>query len=342
MGYPTCHPDAPPLSDRLTLLRLRAQLAACDAGPLSSAFGTTLHGALGRALKLAVCSFPDPEHRPCPGCPALARCPYPGLFEPQPDKDAGRSGGTPPPALLLAPYGPTPTRVAIGTTLAMDLALVGTATVALPLVLAVLERMVAAGLGPARLPFTVVRVDALDAHGRATAAVQIGPRLSGQAPEPIRSAAWFVHADQGAPPGRVLLRVTTRMRLQHEGLASRQPPAFVDLARALVRRADALARAHGGEAGPFPDPRRWLAAAGQIRLAEAAIRWEAHQRRSASTGHTMPLDGFVGTLAYEGPPEVLGVFLPLLALGEAIGVGRGCSFGNGRYQREHTSGRRAT
>jgi hypothetical protein len=328
MPYLASLPDAPPLSDRLSLLRLRATLAACAEGPLPTAFGTTLHGALGRALKLTACAFPDPARRPCEGCHLLDRCPYPRLFEPRHHPHRGQ---TPPPALLLAPAATTPGRLTPGATLQIELALVGRAAHALPLVLVVLGQMVEAGLGPLRVPCTIIRVDALDAAGAPCEAVQIGARIDGRMPAPLPWSAWEGRASAMTGAGAASVRVRTRVRLQREGAVTRRPPSFVELARALVRRADALARAHCGEADPFPDPQGWLRAAESVRLAESRLVWQQHERRSASTGHAMPLDGFVGALTYAAEPEVLAPFWPLLCLGEAIGIGRGCSFGNGRY-----------
>jgi hypothetical protein len=321
--------DGPPLSDRLDLLWLRATLAACATGPLPPAFGATVHGALGRALKLTACAFPDPAAQPCGGCHLLERCPYPRLFEPQ---HHPHSGSVPPPALLVAPAAAIPRQVAPGSSITIDFVLAGRGVHALPLLLVVLGRMAEAGFGPRRVPCTVVRVDTLDAAGRPATPVQIGGRIRGQAPPPIPAAAWQARAAAFGGAGGLRLQLRSRLRLQRDGGVDRRPPAFVELVRALVRRADALARAHGGETDAFPDPRRWLDAAEAVRLADARLVWHAHQRRSASTGHVMPLDGFAGVLTYSAAPGALAPFWPLLLLGEAIGLGRGCSFGNGRYQ----------
>jgi hypothetical protein len=176
-----------------------------------------------------------------------------------------------------------------------------------------------------------VRVETLDAAGKPGAALQVAGELRGRQPEPLPARAWLARGHALPASGTLALRVSTRMRLQHEGAVRRAAPPFVDLARALVRRADAIARAYCGETDPFPDPRPWLSAAESVTVRAARLTWHAHERRSASTGHRMPLDGFTGTLEYAGAPDTLAAFLPLLALGEALGVGRGCSFGNGRY-----------
>lgn len=329
MAYLQMSTDTPPLSDRLALLRLRAALAVRGEGTLPVAFGTTLHGAFGRALKLGVCAFPDPLERPCATCPLRESCAYPRLFEPPP---RSRGGGAPPPAVGLAPAPATPRLVRPGAALGIDLALIGDAMPALSVLLAALARMATDGLGPDRLPCAVLRVDALDAAGRSAAPVQLGAHPLDRAPAALAPAAWRERAAGLADhPTMLTLRVATRLRLQREHVATGAAPSFAELARALVRRADALARSHCGEDAPFPDPRPWLDLAGTVRLVEARIGWQRHLRRSASTGHTMPLDGFTGTLTYAAEPGVLERFLPLLLLGEVIGVGRGCSFGNGRY-----------
>ena len=330
MPYAIDDPAAPPISDRFSLLWLRATLAACAAGPLPPALGTTVHGALGRALKLSACAFPNPARQPCTGCRLLATCPYPRLFEPEHQQQY--QGSTPPPALLVAPAASTPLQARPGTPVVLEFGLVGRGVHALPLLLTALRVLCETGLGPQRVPCTVVRVDALDALGVPVGAVQVGSSVSGAQPSPIESTAWNAGASNGHGEGTSLrLQVRTRMRLQRGGTVDGGPPSFVDLTRALVRRTDALARAYCGEEEGFPDPRAWLQAAEEVRLVDERLHWQSHQRRSASTGHRMPLDGFVGTLRYAAAPGGLRRFMGLARLGAAIGVGRGCSFGNGRY-----------
>lgn len=321
---------SPPLSDRLSLLWLRATLVACADGPLPRAFGTTLHSALGRALKSTVCVYPDPFAWGCATCRLLDQCSYPRLFEPQ---DRPHNGSVPPPALLVAPSQSTPSRVSLGSTLQLELVLVGRAIHALPLLLVSLAKMAEAGFGSQRVPFAVVRVDYLDPQGQPAAPIQIGERVNAELLAPLPLAVWL-EGSTNSPlvDGIVRIQVVSRMRLQRDGRILRRPPEFIDFVRAVVRRADALAQAHGGEVARFPDPRDWLTAATAVKLVGARLGWQIHERRSASTGQTMPLDGFVGTLKYAAPPATLAAFMPVLRLGQALGAGRGCSFGNGRYR----------
>ena len=328
MSYSARYPTAPPVSDRLDLLWLRATLAAAASGPLPTALGPTFHGALGRALKLVACALPRPLEQICPGCAMLDRCPYPRLAEPRRHR---WSGQIPPAALITAPFGSVPRALNLGAVLNLDLTLVGHAVHALPVLLSGLALVARDGIGPGRVQCAVVRVDALDASGQPLAAVQVGGELTGTAPV-ISAAAWQTRGARGG--GRTSLRVAigSPLCLQRDGAIDTRPPSFAELIRALARRSDALARAYCGEESPFPDPRPWLSAAESVRIDDSQLHWERRQRRSASTGQVMPLEGMTGWIDYAAPAAVLEPFFPLLFLGEALGVGRGCAFGNGRYR----------
>ncbi|TMA55202.1 MAG: CRISPR system precrRNA processing endoribonuclease RAMP protein Cas6, partial [Deltaproteobacteria bacterium] len=70
------------------------------------------------------------------------------------------------------------------------------------------------------------------------------------------------------------------------------------------------------------------AAAEQIETATSDLRWYDWERYSARQDVRMKLGGFVGRVTYRGD---LQPFLPLLRLGEVVHVGKGTSFGLGKY-----------
>ncbi|HVA89512.1 MAG TPA: CRISPR system precrRNA processing endoribonuclease RAMP protein Cas6 [Chloroflexota bacterium] len=322
-------PRSPALSDRLEILWLRATLAAAGEGRLPEALAPTIHGALGRALKLTACVLPDPLEQPCANCALLDRCPYPPLVEPH---HRPKDGQTPTAALLAAPMVPAPRTLTLGGLIGLELALVGRSIHGLPLLLNALARMARSGIGPMRVRCAVVRVDALNAAGQAVAAVQVGDELNGQTPSPLLTAAWAARGALSGGQTRVRVNLQSGLCLKREGGITTRPPTFAELIRALSRRADALARVYCGEESAFPDPRPWLGAAESVRVADARVTWERRERRSASTGQTMPLEGMIGWIDYAADGGTLDAFLPLLFLGEALGVGRGCAFGQGRYR----------
>jgi hypothetical protein len=63
-----------------------------------------------------------------------------------------------------------------------------------------------------------------------------------------------------------------------------------------------------------------------VRLSRCELRWVETERRSARTGQTHPLGGFIGEAEYQGS---LGEFLPYLRAGQWTGVGRQTVWGKG-------------
>lgn len=127
----------------------------------------------------------------------------------------------------------------------------------------------------------------------------------------------------------VRLRFLTPLRLVvNGGLCS--DPAFYILARNLLRRLSNLGSFHCGQeadlpAGPLLD------AAETVRLTERRTRWYDWERYSKRQDKRMKLGGLLGELTYEGD---LTEFLPLLVLGSWVNLGKGTSFGLGRYRLE--------
>ena len=65
-----------------------------------------------------------------------------------------------------------------------------------------------------------------------------------------------------------------------------------------------------------------------IETADNALRWHDWERYSTRQGVRMKMGGLVGEIRYSGN---LGPFLPFLKAGEVLHVGKGTSFGLGRY-----------
>jgi len=84
---------------------VRAVFRADELQRVPRFLGTTVHGVLGRALHGTVRAFP--QRRACAGCPLLARCAYPALFDtPAPADPVLRAQGIrdmAPRPLVLAP-----------------------------------------------------------------------------------------------------------------------------------------------------------------------------------------------------------------------------------------------
>jgi hypothetical protein len=162
------------------------------------------------------------------------------------------------------------------------------------------KAMAAAGLGPGRVPLTLV------------------DRSSELLAFPLVSAA---------PLSRLRLLFLTPTELKAHGEPVSQPsfgPLF-----ARIRDRVATLRSLYGE-GPLDLDFRLLAeVAEQIQMTRCDIRHENVERRSSRSGQRHPLGGFVGEAVYEGD---LAPFLGWLRAAEFCGVGRQTVWGKGVVQ----------
>ncbi|MFN3370888.1 MAG: CRISPR system precrRNA processing endoribonuclease RAMP protein Cas6 [Sphingomonadaceae bacterium] len=283
--------------------------------------GGLLRGAFGASLRQLSCMT---GFRTCVGCPLLASCPHPALFEPPP-RDLASVGlpraqeGLPPPFILRVPAADP----GADGRLVFGMRLVGGAIERLAYVIEAWRRVFARGLGRERVRGALVAV-----------------RVAGTG-ETIwagEEMLWPAPVCQALPRvgGHLALVSRTPIRLRRRG-APLPPEALAPraLVAAIVRRARLLAAHADGDAQaevrnwPVTE---WLAAADGVRhrpqLAERDWwRFSARQRQR------MNLGGLVGRWDWSHVPEPVQA---LLALGALIHVGKEASFGLGAYSVERT------
>jgi CRISPR/Cas system endoribonuclease Cas6 (RAMP superfamily) len=66
-----------------------------------------------------------------------------------------------------------------------------------------------------------------------------------------------------------------------------------------------------------------------IKCADSDLRWYDWERYSARQDTRMKMGGFIGKVVFEGDIEE---FMSLITLGEHVHVGKGTSFGLGKYK----------
>ena len=69
--------------------------------------------------------------------------------------------------------------------------------------------------------------------------------------------------------------------------------------------------------------------ASKIKVKERNTKWHDWERYSARQDTRMKMGGFIGNISFEGD---LGEFMPFIKTGEIIHVGKGTSFGLGKYE----------
>ncbi|HBZ54140.1 MAG TPA: hypothetical protein DEO88_01940, partial [Syntrophobacteraceae bacterium] len=107
-----------------------------------------------------------------------------------------------------------------------------------------------------------------------------------------------------------------------------QEPEFHHLIRALLRRLSSLSYFHCDMKLDL-DFRGLIERSQSIRKTSSALSWHDWERYSSRQKQRMTLGGFVGSATFAGDFHE---FLPLLAWGEVLHVGKAASFGLGRYE----------
>jgi len=314
--------------ESLRLMPLWIRARARDEIPLPPFSGSTLRGALGHALLDSVCVV---SHRECAACRLVDVCSYPYLFETSPGEGARRlkkQPFVPHPYVLVPPPGGR--SYARGEPFEFGLTLIGRATELLPTVVSALLRMGERGLTRGRACFDIESIDQV-APGNSRQLV------AGDPPGLLRGAADLrvCLADylQLAPLGVVDIRFESPVRLLRDGRLLEDVP-FDALIRALLRRATSLMEFHEGVDLEL-DFRGLIREAETVRLLESDLSRTDRLRFSVRQGRAMNLTGLCGRVRYQGRLEP---FRSLLALGAAVGVGKGTTFGLGRLRLGATSG----
>jgi CRISPR-associated endoribonuclease Cas6 len=119
----------------------------------------------------------------------------------------------------------------------------------------------------------------------------------------------------------------TPTRLKFDGNLSPKPEFHI-LIRNLLRRISLLSYFHCGEELDL-DFKGLIENSKSIKIKEEKLSWVDWERYSNRQETKMKMGGFVGSITFEGD---LKAFLPFILLGEYIHVGKGTSFGLGKYE----------
>ncbi|MEJ5347613.1 MAG: CRISPR system precrRNA processing endoribonuclease RAMP protein Cas6 [Desulfosoma sp.] len=315
----------------LRFLRLRMEIRARKRLELPSYKGSTLRGALGMALKHSCCAA---RRRPCETCSLRFSCLYVYLFETpiggENPADLRYRNAPHPFVLQLAKDGPV--TLEPGEPWSFDMTIIGRAMQWTPYLVLATQRMGEIGVGKGRGTYDLERVVSLDEAGEPWEELY----QDGLLRLPERSLSLITDPIEVQPSRRESQRVdcwtlefVTPIRLVSQGEPVRLPhfPLFM---ATLLRRLENLCRFHGENGCEPKVPYRELMDRAQsVRMVANRTRWFDWERYSHRQGRKMHLGGLVGDVVYEGD---ITPFRPYLLAGRWVNVGKGTSFGLGRYE----------
>lgn len=344
-------------------LRLRVEVRATRNLLLPPYLGSTIRGAFGMALRRTCCVL---RHQECRSCLLRSRCVYAYTFETSLDGETGelrRYASAPHPFVLNLDTHPLGVQER-GSVFSFGVTLIGRASDFLPYFVYTFQRMGELGIGKGRGTFEVRRVLALDGRGADAEEIYGGGDLRlptgllglGEALAALGTVGGEGRPGPAGPTGRpgpegvtpsepageagsggvgcwggdaseLWVTFDTPTRFIRQGELCREP-RFDLLVGNLLRRLENLVRFHCGGEGDWVYGSLLEDAPG-VELVADETRWHDWERYSNRQDRRMKLGGLVGRVAYRGRLEP---FLPLLALGGWVNVGKGTTFGLGRYR----------
>lgn len=284
--------------------------------------GSTLRGAFGHAFKRVVCTL---RKNSCADCLLKQRCVYCYVFEtPPPDGSEmmNKYTAAPHPFVILPPtedkciYRP-------GENFNFQLTLIGKAGEYLPYFIYTFNELGKRGIGKYRGTYNLKKVTKADTG----AEVYDGQGKIHQSAYETTSWDEIIDDDKICQTGELTLRFHTPTRIRYsEDLVL--DLEFHILMRNLLRRISLLSYFHCGRRLDLKY-RELIKGAKNIRIKKRSLKWIDWERYSNRQQTRMKLGGFVGDITFGGQ---LGKFLPYIILGQHIHVGKGTSFGLGKYE----------
>ncbi len=316
----------------ITYRKFRLTIEALEPIFLPVYKGSAFRGGFGNAFRKILCAL---KKRECNDCILRTSCIYAYVFETLPHNgtdlmNMGKYERVPHPFIIEPPEEST-REYEPGERVSFSLCLVGRAIEFLPYFIVTFEELGNIGLGRGRGKYALVNV-ITRVKGEEQAVYSSRERTVRQVlPEQI-----VLPADPGeqrslAGPNRDRQNTTLRFLTPARVIYQRR---FVDtlefhvLIRHLLRRLQSLNYFHCGKEAASWDHRRFISDAQDVRTIENTLNWHDWERYSTRQKRRMKMGGLIGEISYGGNIDP---FMSLLKAGEIFHVGKGTSFGLGRY-----------
>lgn len=309
--------------DHFCFARYRVTIAAGKFGLLLPPHkGSTFRGGFGQLFRRVTCALHQKE---CKDCILREKCPYAYIFETAPPADTqalSKYESVPRPFVIEPPL-EMKTDYASGETLAFQLLLIGRAIEYLPYFIVVFREMEEVGIGRGQRPFKLLDITAVGLESEETVYKAGSNTVRG-----IDLVYTGADVIQRLPAlhGTLRIHFETPFWLKDQGRLA-ATPEFHIFFRQAMRRISALSYFHHGQ--PLEADYSGLAERSrQVSLVEKKTNWLDWERYSRRQKQRISLGGLVGEVTYKGD---LDEFLPWLAIGEQVHVGKNTVFGLGKY-----------
>jgi len=289
--------------------------------------GSALRGGFGITFKRLVCQYPS---RCGEKCQLGNDCPYGYIFETTlpPDATVLRNFQNIPRPFII--QSPTNQRAGVpfGMNLIFRLVLIGQSNKYLPYFINVFRELGQVGLGKQRGRYRLLSVELIHPFERVIEPIYLADSELIRVPDLAITAESIAVYAANLGSNHLALNFLTPTRIKYRGEFIEQGPSFQAIVQNLLGRVSSLSYFHCGQKFEA-DFRGLIDKAAEVKIVESETRWQEWSRFSGRQKQRIEMGGLVGRVTYEGN---LKEYLPLLALGELIHVGKGTVFGNGQYE----------
>ncbi len=301
--------------------------------------GSTIRGAFGVAFKKVVCAL---KRQSCDDCLLNARCVYSYVFETKPQEEVSifRKISQIPRPYVIEPPLEEKTLYTPDETLSFRLILIGRATRYLPYFIYAFQELGKSGIGRGRGKFSLEEVFHIGKDGQKSIYhINRGNLLPCETSlidlkEAIENSLTSWNSLKILPELKIRFLTPTRIKYQRHLVGK---PEFHIIIRQLLRRIFLLWYYHCDE--PVDDVlsslkdyhQRLIKRAAAVETVNEDLRWNDWERYSHRQRARMRLGGFTGEITYSRVSEH---FLPFLRAGELLHIGKGTTFGLGKFQIE--------
>lgn len=310
-------------------------LKARDPLVLPAYKGSTLRGGFGHAFKRVVCAL---RNQDCPACLLKEKCLYSYVFEtPSPsDTHIMRKYEAAPHPFVLEPPPEIQRVYPPGAEFNFGLTLIGRAIDYLPYFIYTFDELGRMGIGKGKAGFDLVAVSCNGERIYESQTKILKPFTASQlfrfeeAPPVISNTDILPLAFSPfhLPTNILPLSFLTPTRIQYNEHLTIDLEFHI-LIRNLLRRLSLLYYFHCGGNQADWDFKGLIEMAREVTVKERNLRWYDWERYSGRQKTRMKMGGFMGEIAFEGE---IGPFMPLIMAGEVLHVGKGTSFGLGKYR----------